>query len=76
MKVIEQRNNKKKVIFRNQLKNLNFDDRTFEDIIENELDFRGYGTAEIEVQQQPDDINPFKCELHQLCLTSCTLTQG
>ena len=49
------------------MKNLNFD-QTFEDIIENELDFHGYSVAEIEVQQQPDDINPFKCELHQTLL--------
>ena len=63
MKAIEQRNNNnKKAIFRNG--KLNFD-KTFEDIIENELDFHGYGAAEIEVQQQSDDINPFKCELHQ-----------
>ena len=37
-------------------------------MIENEVDFHGYGTAEIEVQQQPDDINPFKCTLHQTFL--------
>ena len=55
------------MIFRNRLKKLNFD-KTFEDIIENELDFHGYGAAEIEVQQQPDDINPFKCELRQTLL--------
>ena len=36
--VIEKRNNKKELIFRNRLKKLNFD-KTFEDIIENELDF-------------------------------------
>ena len=36
-----------------------------EDIIENELDFHGYGTAKIEIEQQSDDINPFTCELHQ-----------
>ena len=62
--VIEERNNKKKVIFRNQLKKLNFD-KTFENIKENELDFHGHGTARIEIQQQPDDINPFTCELQQ-----------
>ena len=52
------------MIFRNQLKNLNFD-KTSKDNIENKLDFHGYGTAKIEIQQQPDDINPFLCELHQ-----------
>ena len=57
----------KKVIFRNRLNKLNFD-KTFEDIIESELDFHGSGAAEIEVQQQADDINPFKCELHQTLL--------
>ena len=36
----------KKVTFRNRLKKLNFD-KTFEDIIENELDFHGYGTAKL-----------------------------
>ena len=51
----------KKVIFWNQLKKLNFDE-TFEDR-ENELDF--YGSVNIEIQQQPDDINPFTCELNQ-----------
>ena len=55
---------KKTVIFRNQLKKLNFD-QTFENIKENELDFHGHGTAKIEMQQQPDDINPFTCELQQ-----------
>ena len=62
--VIEERNNKKKVIFRNRLKKLNFD-KTSEDIIETELDFHGYGTAKIESQLQLGDINPFMCELHQ-----------
>ena len=38
--------------------------KTFEDLIENELEFHGYGTRKIEIQQQPDDINLFKCELH------------
>ena len=51
------------MIFRNRFGKLKFD--SFEDIIENELDFHGYGTAKIEIQQQPDDINPFTCELHQ-----------
>ena len=46
------------------MKKLNFD-KTFEDIIENELDFHDYGTVKIEVQQQPHDINPLTCELHQ-----------
>ena len=54
--VIEESNNKKNVIFRNSLKRLNFN-KTFEDITENELDFHGYGTAKIDIQQQPDDIN-------------------
>ena len=49
-------------MFRNQLKKLNFD-KTFEDIKENELDFYDDGTAKIEIQQQPDAINPFTCEL-------------
>ena len=71
--VIEERNNKNKLIFQNRLKKLNFD-RTFEDIIEKELNFHGYGTAKIEIQQDPDDINPFACELHQI-LTSWTLSQ-
>ena len=44
--VIEERNNKKKVIFWNPLKNLNFD-KTFEGIIENELDFNAHGSAKI-----------------------------
>ena len=62
--VIEERN-KYFDIDRNRLKKLNFEfDKTFEDI-ENELDFHGYGTAKIEIQQQPDDINPFTYELHQ-----------
>ena len=43
--VIEERNNKKKVIFRNRLKKLNFD-KTFEDNIESELGFHGYGHCE------------------------------
>ena len=38
--------------------------KTFEDLIENELEFHGHGTRKIEIQQQPDDINLFKCELH------------
>ena len=54
--VIEESNNKKNVIFRDSLKGLNFN-KTFEDITENELDFHGYGTAKIDIQQQPDDIN-------------------
>ena len=28
-------------------------------------DFHGYDTAKIEIQQQPDDINPFTRVLHQ-----------
>ena len=40
---------KKKLIFRNRLKKLNVD-KTFEDTIENELDFHDYGTVKIEVQ--------------------------
>ena len=60
----------KKVIFWNQLKKLNFDE-TFEDR-ENELDF--YGSVNIEIQQQPDDINPFTCELNQT-LMFWTLTR-
>ena len=38
----------------------------FEDIIENELDFHGYGTANIEIQQQLDDVNPFTYELREI----------
>ena len=38
---------------------LNFD-KTFECIIENELDFHGYGTAKIEIQQQPHDMIVFR----------------
>ena len=53
------------MIFRNRLKKLNFC-KTFEDIIENELDFHDYGTAKIKIQQLPRDINPFTCELHQI----------
>ena len=49
----------KNVIFRNRLKKLNFD-KTFEWIIENELDFHDYGTAKIEIQQQPDDMIVFR----------------
>ena len=48
MTVIKERNNKKKVIFRNPLEKLNFD-KTFEDIKENELDLHGYGTTKIEI---------------------------
>ena len=51
--------------FRNRLKKSNFN-KTFEDITKNELDFHGYDTAKIEIQQQPDDMNPFTCELHQV----------
>ena len=47
--VIEKRSNKRKVIFWNRLKKLNFD-KTFEDLIENELEFHGYGTGKIEIQ--------------------------
>ena len=39
---------KKKVIFQNWSKKLKFY-KTFEDIIENELDFHGYGTPKIEI---------------------------
>ena len=60
--VIEKRSNKKKVIFWNRLKKLNFD-KTFEDLIENELEFHGYGTGKIEIQQQPDDKSPFTCKI-------------
>ena len=59
--VIEKANSKKKVIFQNRLKKLNF-----KDIIENELDFHGYKNAKIEIQQQPDDINSFMCELREI----------
>ena len=52
------------MIFWNQLKKLNFD-KIFESIIENELDFHDYGTTKIEIKQQPGDINPFTCQLHQ-----------
>ena len=58
------KNNKNKRKFQNQLKKLNFD-KTFENMIENELDFNGYGTAQIDIQQQSDEINPFTCGLHQ-----------
>ena len=44
--VIEERNNKSKVIFQNRLKKLNFD-KTFEEIIKDELYFHGYDTAKI-----------------------------
>ena len=40
---------KKKAIFGNRLKKLNFY-KTFENIIENVLDFHGYGTPKIEIQ--------------------------
>ena len=50
---IEERNNEKKVTFQNRLKKLNFN-KTFEVIKENEFGFHGYGTAKIEIQQQPD----------------------
>ena len=50
-------------IFRNRLKKLNFD-KTFEDIIKNELGFHDYDCVKSEIQQQPDDVNPFICELH------------
>ena len=66
-KVKEKRSNKKKETFQDRLKKLNFD-KNFEDIIGNEIDFHGYGTAKIEIQQQQNDINPFKCELHQTLL--------
>ena len=46
--VIEEKNNKKKLIFRNPLKKLNFD-KTFEDITENELNFHGYDTVKIKI---------------------------
>ena len=56
------------MIFRNRLKKLNFD-KTFEDVIESELDFHGYDTAKIKIQQQPDDINPFMYGLLHLTLS-------
>ena len=62
--VIEEKDCKKKIIFQNQLKKLNFD-KSFEDVIENELDFHHYGTEKIEIQQQLQDISPLMCELHQ-----------
>ena len=40
------RKEQQKVIFWNPLKNLNFD-KTFEGIIENELDFNAHGSAKI-----------------------------
>ena len=46
--VIEERNSKKKVIFRNRLKKLNFH-KPFENIIENKIDFGSYGTTKIEI---------------------------
>ena len=45
--IIEERNNEKNVISHDWLKKLNFG-KTFEDIIENELDFHGYGAVKIE----------------------------
>ena len=51
-----------KVIFWNRLEKLNFD-KTFEDLIENELEFHRHGTVKIEIQQQPENINPFTCDL-------------
>ena len=70
--IIEERNNEKKVIFHDLLKKLNFG-KTFEDIIENELDFHGYGNVKIEnptTARQLDDINikPLTCELHETLL--------
>ena len=65
-KISEERSNKKIVILQNQLEKLNFD-KTFEVIIENELDF--HGTANIEIHQQPYDLNPCTCEF-KLCLMS------
>ena len=44
------------------IEKLNFD-KTFEDLIENELEFHGYGTGKIEIQQQPDDKSPFTCKI-------------
>ena len=44
----EESNNKNKMIFRNRLKKLNFD-KTFEDIMDSELDIHGYGTAKIDI---------------------------
>ena len=55
------KNKQQKVIFQNRLKKLNF-----KDIIENELDFHGYMNAKSEIQQQPDDINSFMCELREI----------
>ena len=62
--VIEERKKKRKLYFEIDWKKLNFD-KTFDDIIKNELYFHDYGTAKIEIQQQPDYINPFTHELHQ-----------
>ena len=62
--VIEERKKKRKLYFEIDWKKLNLD-KTFDDIIKNELYFHGYGTAKIEIQQQPDYINPFTRELHK-----------
>ena len=62
--VIEERDKTKKVIFRNKLKKLNFV-KTFEDIIENELDFHDNVIMKTEIQRHPHDINPLTFELHK-----------
>ena len=54
---------------------LNFD-KTFEDIIESDIDCHDYGTVKIEIQQQPDDINPFTCELHQTLFDVLNFSPG
>ena len=61
---IQDSNNKKKIIFQNRLKKLDFD-KTFEDIMQNEVDLHDFGTAKIEIQQQSNDINRFASQLHQ-----------
>ena len=70
--VKEEKNDKNKGKFRNQLEKANID-KTFENIIENELDFNGYGTAQVDIQQQPDDVNPFTSELHQTLFNTLDL---
>ena len=48
------------MIFQKRLAKLNFD-KTFEDMIDSELDIHGYGTAKFDIQQHPDDCT---CKLH------------
>ena len=62
--IIQDSNNKKKIIFQNRLKKLDFD-KAFEDTMQNEVDVHDFDTAKIEIQQQSNDINRFTCELHQ-----------